>query len=109
MKGSGFAVGALRLFESTEEVISVKAKLREMDLVFHVPVGGESRDWHQVVVQVALLRGALDISFSVPGLEEREPIPASVLDGIQEAVAWARKNVRARDLVEMDPPECESE
>jgi len=49
----------------------------------------------------------LDITFSITGVEDRETIPTSVIEGIQEAVAWARRNVKAKDLVEMDPKERE--
>lgn len=80
----------------------MKAKLREVDFVFHVPVGSDARDWRQVTLQVGLLHGEMNITFSISGVEDRETIPASVLDGIQEAVAWAHKTVRARDLSEMD-------
>ncbi|MBI4861752.1 MAG: hypothetical protein HY815_16060 [Candidatus Riflebacteria bacterium] len=41
--------------------------------------------------------------------EGGETLPDAILDGLQEAVAWARKNVRARDLVEMDPEQKDSE
>lgn len=92
-----------------EEVKCVRVKLREVDLIFHVPVGSERQDWRQVVIQVGLLDGAMDITFSIHGLEDRETIPESVIEGIREAVAWAKKNVKARDLTEMDPGEREGE
>jgi hypothetical protein len=87
----------------------MKIKLREVDLVFHIPVRGDARNWRQVVLQVGVLHGVLDITFSISGLEERETIPASVIEGIQEAIAWATKNVKAKDLVEMDPEDRECE
>lgn len=87
----------------------MKAKLREVDLIFHVPVRGDAKNWRQVIIQVGVLRGELDITFSVPGLEERETIPASVIEGIQEAVHWAKNNVKVKDLVEMDSEERETE
>lgn len=83
----------------------MKAKLREVNFIFHIRVGGQVHDWRQVIVQVGILRGQLEITFSLPGLEGGETIAESVIEGIQDAVAWARKNVKARDLVEMDPPE----
>ena len=97
------------MIATIKEVKCVKVKLREVDLIFHIPIPGQSRDWRQVVVQVGLLRGALDVTFSLPGTEDRKTIPASVIEGVREAIAWARKNVKAKDMVEMDPEESESE
>lgn len=87
----------------------MKVKLREVNLIFHVPVPGPTRNWLQVIVQVGLLNGALDVTFCLPGDESREMIPAAVIEGIQEAVAWARKNVKAKDLHELDPEERDEE
>lgn len=109
MKGSGLVGGALRLPVNIEEVKCVRVKLREVDLVWHVPVGGDAQNWRQVIVQVGLLHGELEITFSLPGAEPGETIPASVIEGIQQAVAWARKNVKVKDLVEMDPEQRETE
>jgi hypothetical protein len=109
VEGSGFAAGALRLFRHIEEVTYVKAKLREVDLVFHIPIPGQARDWRQVIVRIGLLHGKLDVTFSIPGAEDRETLPEAIIDGLQEAVGWARKNVRAKDLVEMDPEEEDKE
>lgn len=83
----------------------MKAKLREVDLVFHIPIGARTKDWRQVVVQVGLLHGRLDITFNLGGRDQGEALPASILEGLQEALSWAAKNVRAKDLVEMDPEE----
>jgi hypothetical protein len=109
VEGFGINTGALLLSGNVEEVNCVKAKLRQVDLIFHLPVPGESRDWRQVTVQVSLLHGKLDVTFSLSGGEAQEPIPEAVIEGLREAVDWARKNVKAKDLVEMDPEESESE
>jgi len=47
----------------------MKIKLREVDLVFHIPIRGDARDWRQVVLQVGVLHGVLDITFSITGVE----------------------------------------
>lgn len=85
----------------------MKAKLREVHLIFHVPVPGEVRDWRLVTVQCGVLNHKLSVTFSVPAIEAGEILPEAIIEGLQEAVAWAKKNVRARDLVELDPPECD--
>lgn len=109
MEGSGTNTGAFLLSVNIEEVKAVKVKLREVDLIFHIPVRGERRDWRQVYVQVGILHGKLNITFSLPGAEDRETLPEEILEGLREAVEWARKNVRAKDLVEMDPEERDDE
>lgn len=85
----------------------MKAMMREVDLVFHVPVPQPPGSWHQIVLQIGLLDGELDICFRIAG--SAELIPVAVLDGIQEAVAWAQANVRPEDLVEMDPEDRSGE
>lgn len=78
-------------------------KLVEVAFTFHIPIAG-GRDWNQVVVHAGLLRGRLDLSFSISGpAESRETLPASMVDGIRKGLEYAARNVQERDLTEIDP------
>jgi hypothetical protein len=85
----------------------VKIQLMEIAHLFRVPTG-DTGAWIQVIVRSSLLRGKLDLTFTV-GNEARELLPATVVDGIQQAVEYAGQHAPAGDLSEMDPEERESE
>lgn len=81
----------------------MKPKLREVDYVFELSIADGS-DWHMVTVQCGLLDGELHVTFSIAG-EAQVSLPAELVDGIREALEFARKRTRAQDLSEKDPSE----
>lgn len=83
----------------------MKVKLREVNFWFHhrLPDG----DWHQTVIHAGLLDGKLHLSFTISGTDERENLPASLVDAIREGLTYAQKNVNVKDLSEKDPPESD--
>lgn len=85
----------------------MKIKLMELAHYFQVHTG-RANGYAQVIVRSSLMQGKIDLTFSVGG-EDREYHPASVVEGIQQALEYVRKHVPVQDLVEMDPGDHESE
>ena len=87
----------------------MKAKLVEVDFIF---LTGETDGSHgnRVTVQAGLLRKKLYLSFCIGGpADNRECLPAALIDAIRAGLEYARKHVRVADLVEQDlePEEIE--
>lgn len=81
---------------------SGKPRLVEVAFYFHVPIPGGG-DWNQVVVHAGLLRGRLNLSFSISGpAEARETLPATLVDGIRAGLEYASRSVKVNDLREHD-------
>jgi hypothetical protein len=108
VEGSGFAAGALLSYEEVH--INMKPKLVEVDFIFISRTSGGGHE-NRITAQAGLFRRKLSLSFSIGGpAEDRETLPAELVDAIKTALTYAEKNVRVQDLVEIDPePEVEED
>lgn len=81
----------------------MKVKLIEVDYIFAaVPASGAHGN--RVTVQAGLLRKKLYLSFSLGGpADNREVLPADLVDAIKAGLDYAAKHVVVKDLVEVDP------
>lgn len=88
----------------------MKPKLVEVDFIFITRSRGGGHE-NRITAQAGLFRRKLSLSFSIGGpAESHETLPAELVDAIKAALNYAEKNVRAQDLVEIDPePECEED
>lgn len=85
----------------------MKINLMEIAHYFQVPTG-QVNGYTQIIVRSSLLQGKIDLTFSV-GCEDREHLPASAVEGIQQALEYVLNHVPVQDLVEMDPKDHQSE
>ena len=84
----------------------MKANLIEVAFTFHQDIDG-GQNWRQFTLRVGKHKGRADWSFSLGGPEEPGDVrPVELIEGIQEALAWAKTQVRSEDLREHERDCC---
>jgi hypothetical protein len=103
VEGSGFVARALLHSKEVLTMAIRKPRLVEIDFIYitDVPSGGYQ---NRITVHASLHRSKLWLSFSIGGpAENRETLPAALVDDIKFGLDYAGKHVRVQDLVEIDP------
>lgn len=87
----------------------MKLSLIEVDYIF-AAVPADGAHGNRVTVQAGLLRKKLYLSFSIGGpADNRDTLPAGLVDAIKAGLEYARKHTRAQDLIEVYPEPEEGE
>lgn len=87
-----------------------KPRLVEVDFIYITDVPGGGRQ-NRITVHASLHRSKLYLSFSIGGpAENRETLPAALIEAISFGLEYAGKHVRVQDLSEMGRAlECEEQ